>query len=66
VSVIFLLLPVALLLVGTFVCLFVWAARNGQFDDVRTPAVRVLLDDEPPTTAQRQAPTRAAPPEVLG
>jgi cbb3-type cytochrome oxidase maturation protein len=25
---------------------FVWAARKGQFDDLTTPAMRVLHDDE--------------------
>jgi cbb3-type cytochrome oxidase maturation protein len=25
---------------------FVWAAHRGQFDDLDTPAVRVLNDDE--------------------
>lgn len=47
-SVIFLLLPVAILLVAGFVALFVWAARDGQFDDVRTPQLRMLIDDEAP------------------
>lgn len=45
-SVIFLLLPVAILLVALFVFLFIWAARDGQFDDVTTPQVRMLLDDD--------------------
>ncbi|MGH7295624.1 MAG: cbb3-type cytochrome oxidase assembly protein CcoS, partial [Polyangiaceae bacterium] len=25
---------------------FAWAARAGQFDDLETPPVRVLFDDE--------------------
>lgn len=25
-----------------------WAVRSGQFDDLDTPAVRILVDDEPP------------------
>ena len=27
---------------------FVWAVRSGQFDDLDTPAVRILTDDESP------------------
>ena len=27
--------------------LFVWAARRGQFDDLETPGLRMLHDDEP-------------------
>jgi cbb3-type cytochrome oxidase maturation protein len=26
---------------------FVWAARSGQFDDLTTPALRAVHDDEP-------------------
>ncbi|WP_246099109.1 cbb3-type cytochrome oxidase assembly protein CcoS [Persicimonas caeni] len=25
---------------------FWWATRDGQFDDLETPAVRILLDDK--------------------
>ena len=32
---------------------FVWAVRSGQFDDLDTPAVRILTDDdEPPRHAR--------------
>lgn len=47
-SVLFLVVPLALLLVGVAVCAFVWSARGGQFDDLDTPAVRMLHDDEGP------------------
>jgi nitrogen fixation-related uncharacterized protein len=26
--------------------LFIWAVRSGQFDDLETPAVRILFDDK--------------------
>ena len=42
----FVLLPFALLFAGIALALFVWAARSGLFDDLDTPAVRVLFDDE--------------------
>ena len=45
-SVIYLVLPLALLIVLAAVVAFVWAARRGQFDDLDTPALRVLHDDE--------------------
>lgn len=44
-SVIFIVLPLALLLVGAGVVAFVWSARSGQMDDLDTPAVRILRDD---------------------
>lgn len=45
-NILFFLIPVALLLAGLAVWGFLWAARTGQFDDVQTPALRVLMDDE--------------------
>jgi cbb3-type cytochrome oxidase maturation protein len=46
VEVIFVLLPLALLIAAIAVGFFIWAARSGQFDDLDTPAMRVLFDDE--------------------
>ncbi len=45
-SVIYIVLPLALLIVMGAVGAFVWAARSGQMDDLETPAVRMLHDDE--------------------
>jgi len=47
VSILFLLIPLATILAGIFVAAFVWSARDGQLDDLETPAVRMLYDDEP-------------------
>ncbi len=41
------LIPAALLLGGIFLALFVAAAKRGQFDDLETPAMRALHEDEP-------------------
>jgi len=45
-SVIYVVLPLALLVVIAAVIAYVWAVRSGQFDDTTTPAVRMLFDDE--------------------
>lgn len=45
---IFVLLPLALLIASIAVGLFIWAATSGQFDDLDTPAVRMLFDDDAP------------------
>ena len=45
-SVLYLLVPLALLLAGAAVLTFIWAVRGGQFDDLETPAIRVLFDAE--------------------
>jgi cbb3-type cytochrome oxidase maturation protein len=42
----YLVLPVALVLVIGALLAFRWAARQGQFDDLDTPALRALDDDE--------------------
>jgi cbb3-type cytochrome oxidase maturation protein len=45
-SVIYVLVPVAGLLAAAAVAGFIWAVRRGQFDDLDTPAVRVVHDEE--------------------
>ena len=50
---IFVLLPLALLIAAIAVGFFIWAARTGQFDDLDTPAVRMLFDDEEPRRQER-------------
>jgi cbb3-type cytochrome oxidase maturation protein len=52
-SVIYLVLPVALVIVAGAVIAFVWAAKRGQFDDLDTPAVRMLHDDTPDGETER-------------
>lgn len=58
-SILFLLVPLALALAGAAACGFVWAVRAGEFEDLETPALRVLLDDEvvAPGRAQRKGST---------
>ena len=40
------LFPLALLLAAAAVAAFIWATRTGQLDDLDTPALRVLHDDD--------------------
>ena len=44
-EIVFVLLPLTLLLAIVGILGFAWALRKGQFDDVETPAVRILFDD---------------------
>lgn len=44
-SVLYILVPVALGIVLFAVGAFVWSARSGQFDDLDTPALRPLIDE---------------------
>ena len=51
----FILLPVALLFAAGALLAFIWAARSGQFDDLVTPGLRILHEDEPgPAVPPRQ------------
>ncbi len=45
-SVIYLVLPLALLLAGAAVGAFMLAVRSGQFDDLDTPPERMVVDDD--------------------
>ncbi len=53
-SAVFVLLPLALLVAGVMVALFIWAVKSGQYDDLETPAVRILFDDEPQKTDESE------------
>lgn len=54
-SVLFVLVPLAILLVAIFVGAYVWSSRSGQFDDLTTPAMRAVHDDDAPS-GPRQPP----------
>ncbi|HWB20373.1 MAG TPA: cbb3-type cytochrome oxidase assembly protein CcoS [Phycisphaerales bacterium] len=44
-SVIFIVLPIAIVMAAAAVTAFILAARNGQFDDLDTPAHRAIQDE---------------------
>jgi len=46
-SVIMIMLPLALLLAGLFVWAFIRSVSSGQYDDLDTPPIRAVFDDEP-------------------
>jgi cbb3-type cytochrome oxidase maturation protein len=53
-TVLFIVLPLALLASGLAVAAFIWAAQSGQLDDLTTPAYRVLEDDDAPTIQSQE------------
>lgn len=55
-SVIFVILPLALLLAATAVIAFIWATRRGQFDDLDTAGMRMLHDNDEDDHARRRGP----------
>ncbi len=48
-EVLFLLIAASLTVAGGFLIAFIWAVRNGQFEDRYTPSVRILIDDKEQT-----------------
>lgn len=50
-KIILLLIFISLLLALGFLIAFLWAVRQGQYDDDYTPSVRILFDDEEKTNS---------------
>lgn len=44
-NVLFVILPLAVLFSSLSVLAFIWSVRDGQLDDLTTPALRVLRED---------------------
>jgi cbb3-type cytochrome oxidase maturation protein len=54
-SVVYIALPVALLLAIAAVIAFIWSVRSGQLDDLTTPGLRMLVDDDEPSVSSDQS-----------
>lgn len=50
------LIPISLLLLGAAIWAFLWAVRGGQFDDLDTPALDMLRDEDRPAPPRTPAP----------
>lgn len=56
---IYLLIPIALILVAIGVAIFFWAVKSDQFEDLEGPAHSILFDDDKNISKQ----TNKNPPE---
>ncbi|MBL7899494.1 MAG: cbb3-type cytochrome oxidase assembly protein CcoS [Crocinitomicaceae bacterium] len=45
-EIIFVLIAISICLAAFFLFSFIWATKNGQFEDTYGPSVRMLFDDE--------------------
>jgi cbb3-type cytochrome oxidase maturation protein len=52
-NIIYLLIGCSVLLALVFLAAFFWAQRSGQNDDLYTPSMRILLDDEEEPPAEK-------------
>lgn len=61
-SAIYVLIPLAMLVLALSVWLFFWAVKRGQFDDLDSPGHSILFEEERPvaTNRRRQDPTVTA------
>ena len=50
---IYVLLPIALVLLVVIVAVFFWAVRSGQFEDMDGPAYSILFDEDQPEATRR-------------
>ncbi len=47
----YILIPLAILIVALAVWVFSWAVKNGQFEDLDTEGKRILFDEQPQNNA---------------
>jgi cbb3-type cytochrome oxidase maturation protein len=45
-NIIYVLIPLSVILMAIAIAAFFWAVRNDQFDDLDTPALDILDDDD--------------------
>jgi len=53
-NILYLLIPLGLLLVGIGIAFFFWAVRSGQYDDLESPAMNVVMDDDTKPAAENR------------
>jgi cbb3-type cytochrome oxidase maturation protein len=54
-NILLLLIPLSVALLGLAVWAFAWAVRRGQFDDLDTPAIDILVDEPSPSAPPARA-----------
>ncbi|TCO82262.1 cbb3-type cytochrome oxidase maturation protein [Plasticicumulans lactativorans] len=47
-EILYLLIPLAVIIMIVAAWAFVWSVKSGQFDDLEGPAHRILMDDDDP------------------
>jgi len=47
-QILYLLIPIAVVVMAVAIWALIWAIKNGQYDDLEGPAYRILMDDDDP------------------
>ncbi len=58
-DIVYVLVPLSILLISVAVLVFFWAVKGGQFDDLDSPAHRILFDDDDEPQKPQIKPTEA-------
>tara|TARA_R110000764_G_scaffold79136_3_gene157640 strand:+ start:1449 stop:1700 length:252 start_codon:yes stop_codon:yes gene_type:complete len=59
-TVLYILVPIAILLVVIAIWVFNWAVNNGQYDDLDSPAHSILFDEDDPAHLAAQSRSKPA------
>ena len=54
-EILYLLIPIAVILLAGAIWLFLWAIRSGQYEDMEGPAHRILMDDDDPKIPDQES-----------
>jgi cbb3-type cytochrome oxidase maturation protein len=55
-EIIYLLIPIALILVAVIIWLFMWAVKSDQFDDLEGPAHKIIMDNDKTVSKKNEEP----------
>lgn len=58
-SILFLLIPLAVVIMIVAAAFFIWSVRSGQYDDLEGPAHRILMDDDDPMIPEYRPKSRS-------
>ena len=53
-DILFLLIPIAICFLIIALAVFFWAIRDGQYDDMESQGLKVIIDDRQQTQAEKQ------------
>lgn len=56
-DIIYVLVPLSIVLILIAILIFSWAVKGGQFDDLDSPAHRILFDDDDHLIDRKESPT---------
>ncbi|GHE83877.1 cbb3-type cytochrome oxidase assembly protein CcoS [Thalassotalea profundi] len=57
-SIIYVLIPIAIILIAISIYLFFWAVKTDQFDDLEKQGLSILFDDDKPEPEKNEKDTQ--------